>query len=273
MAVTDKLDQSSLNGSAVDDESIRFCALVHAEPKVGKSWLAQTVPEPRLILDAEGGSMYPMRMRKDGSGKAERIKKVNWNPLTDPPPVYDGTWETCHVIVRSYAVMERAYEWLNDGNHPFKSVVMDSLTEVQKRLKDVISGDEATTERQWGQLLTKMETLVRNFRDLKFHPTNPIDVTLILALTVQKNQMSKWRPAVQGALGVSLPGYVDLEGYYGMTRNEDNVIERKLLIEPHPMYEAGDRTHFLTEFYGSVILTPSFEEMYHVLNPQLKESK
>ncbi len=238
--------------------------LVHGEPGVGKSWLAQTTPGPRLVLDAEGGSRRPMRMR---NGKAERVKKVLWEPTRDSPPEV-GDWETCLVQVRDFTTVRRVYEWLNSGRHPFHSVVMDSLTEIQKRCKDAISGGETMSERAWGDLLLQMEQLVRQFRDLVFHPSNPLDAVVILALTMAKNG-GKSKPAVQGALGTSMPGYVDVEGYLGAFPNPDTgEMERKLLIQPHQLFEAKDRTHILTAHYGPVIVNPDVVQMLDVLNKE-----
>jgi AAA domain len=238
-----------------------LCALVHGEPGVGKSWLAQTMPGPRLIIDAEGGSRHPKRWR---NGKVERPQKLLWDPMQDTPPVVEGD-VSVQVFCRDFMTMQRTYEYLNSGKHSFRSVAIDSLTEVQKRCKDAISGGETMSERMWGELLIKMELLVRSFRDLAFHPTNPLDAIVILALTQSKN-FGKSRPAVQGALGTSLPGYVDLEGYLAVSTTEDGEVVRKMLIQPHDLFEAKDRTHTLTEHYGSVIVNPDIEAMLRVLN-------
>lgn len=245
-----------------------ICALVHGEPGVGKSWFGQTTPAPRLVLDAEGGSRHPRRMTRDG--KVVRVPKVIWDPTRDAPPEYDGTWESCHVFVRNYNIFERAYGWLNIHDHPFRSVVIDSLTEVQKRCKDAISAGETPSERQWGELLIKMELKVREFRDLMFHPTNPLDAVCILALTDPRGRKAK--PAVQGALGLSLPGYVDLEGYLGaFPRDDGDGLERRMLIQPLPEYEAKDRTHTLSQHWGMSIPNPDFTEMLEVYNSEESE--
>lgn len=239
--------------------------LVHGEPGAGKSWLGQTAPAPRLILDAEGGARSP---RKVGpSGKAIRVKQVIWDPTKDAPPE-PGDWESCQVFCRDFNTVKRSYEWLNSGKHPFHSVIMDSITEVQKRCKDAISGGEAPSEREWGFLLVQMEQLIRNFRDLTFHPSNPLDAVVILALTISRNG-GKSRPAVQGALGTSLPGYVDLEGYLAAFPNEETgELERRMLINPHVLFEAKDRTHVLTEQYGQSITNPDIERMLEIINEE-----
>lgn len=245
-----------------------LCSLIHGEPGVGKSWLGQTTPEPRLVLDAEGGSRHPKRI--DQEGRVHRVPKVVWDPMREPPPVADGTWESCHVFVRDYQVFEKSYEWLNTYDHPFRSVVVDSLTEVQKRCKDAINAGEAFTERQWGELLAKMELKVRELRDLMFHPTNPLDAVVILALTDARGKRA--RPAVQGALSISLPGYVDLEGYLAAYPDEvTGELERRLLIQPLPEFEAKDRTHTLSQHYGLSVPNPNITTMLELINSEEDE--
>jgi hypothetical protein len=247
-----------------DEEYIPISMLIHGEEGVGKSWLGQTAPAPRLVLDAEGGSKVPRRRFPDG--RIVKQKKIKWDPTKEEPPEA-GDWETCHVMVRKYADIDAAYAWLNAGDHPFRSVVIDSLTEVQKRCKDSISGLDTPSERDWGLLLIKVEGLVRAFRDLTSHPDTPLDAVVILALTHEKS--GRRRPAVQGALGTSLPGYVDLEGYLYVKENEeDGTSSRKLLITPKDGFAAKDRTHVLSEHYGSVVSNPDVEEMLEVMNDE-----
>jgi hypothetical protein len=237
--------------------------LVHGEPGAGKSWLGQTAPAPRLVLDAEGGSRSPKRIV---DGKVQRIPQITWDPHQGPPPV-EGEWETCRVKVRDFTTLQRVFEYLNTGEHPFRSVIVDSLTEVQKRCKDSIrDGDEVMNERMWGILLDRMELLIRAYRDLVDHPIKPIDALVILALSVERN--FKFKPAVQGALGTSLPGYVDTEGFLAPTMNEAGEEIRRLLIHPHERFEAKDRTHTLTAHYGHTIDNPSVSEMLAVLNEE-----
>ncbi len=240
-----------------------ICALVHGEPDAGKSWLGQTTPAPRLVIDAEGGSRHTRRALPDG--RIVRVKKVEWDPTREGPPEV-GDWECCQVFARDFNTVKRTYEWLNTGQHPFRSVVLDSLTEVQKRCKDVLSTGETLTERMWGDLLIQMELLIRQFRDLAFHPIKPIECTVILALTKEVGRQQKSKPAVQGAIGISLPGYVDLEGYLARSDNDDGTTDRRMLIHNHEQFEAKCRLHELTEVYGSVIVNPDFTAMLEVLN-------
>lgn len=243
-----------------------WCGLIHGEPGAGKSWLGQTAPAPRLVLDAEGGSRAPKRIV---DGKVQRIPQVTWDPHKDNPPE-PGDWEVCRVVVKNFDTLQRVYDWLITGKTPFRSVVIDSLTEAQKRCKDALKAqfeEEVMNERMWGMLLDRMEKLIRDYRDLVFDEDNNIDVVLILALTREVNY--KFVPAVQGALGVSLPGYVDTVGFLAASQNpETGEDEWRLLIKPHPQYAAKDRTHTLTAHYGHVITNPDVSTMLDVINQE-----
>jgi hypothetical protein len=245
--------------------------LVHGEAKVGKSWLAQTTPGPRLVLDAEGGSRRPWRRR---NGKDERPKTVVWNPKREPVPwpSEDGSWETCWVHVEDFTVIERVFEVLNSGEHPFNSVVWDSLTEIQKKCKDAISGVDTVTERQWGDLLIRMEHIIRSYRDLTLTQSiEPIECLLVIALTTERDRKKK--PAVQGSLNVNLAGYFDLEGYLWVKELDDGDDVRMLRIKPHEDFEAGDRTHVLSQHYGANVREPDVEEMLQVLDSYYQEEE
>lgn len=251
------------------DDYITLCALIHAQEGMGKSWLGQSTPAPRLVLDAEGGSRNPWRA-VNGVGVKQR--KVTWNPAKDEPPLADGSWDTCHVPIREYGDVQHAFNWLNGGDHDFKSVTLDSVTEIQQRCKDAIGGENALRIQDWDLMMIRMSLLMRRFRDLVSHPTAPLDAVIFLALSEQKND--KWRPWVQGGLAKALPGYVDVEGYLYVQEldtddeNGEPEYDRRLLIHPLEGYAAKDRTHTLTQHYGKVIKQPDIEQMLAVLNEE-----
>lgn len=207
-----------------------FSLLIHGMSKSGKSYLADTAPTPRLVLDAEGGA----------STRFTPSRKILWDPQSDAPPKADGTWDTCVVYVRSFIDVQRAYDWLNSGQHPFKSVIVDSLSETQQRCVDALVGNDQMKTQDWGELLRKMSTLVRSYRDLIIHPTNPLQVVAFIAMTRDIDGVK--RPYVQGQLSSTLPYYVDVCAYLWTEPTEDGRQQRRLLCSPHPQFEAGDRT-------------------------------
>lgn len=208
--------------------------LIHGESKTGKSTLGNTAPAPRIIMDAEGGSKFLPG------------KKVMWDVRVDPPPTPDGTWETCIVTIREFADVRRVYDWLNSGKHGFKSLVIDSISEVQKRCTDSLAGTEQMSQQLWGALLRAMEATVRELRDLTMHLTNPLSCVVLIAMTREIN--GKMRPYVQGALQTTMPYFLDIVGALIVVEvpNQDDPTQppaqyRKLIVGPNPHYEAGER--------------------------------
>jgi hypothetical protein len=209
-------------------------ALFHGESKVGKSTLGNTAPAPRLIMDAEGGSKFlPGR-------------KVVWDVKNEGPPEADGTWDTCIVTIREFSDVRRVYDWLNSGKHGFKSLVVDSISEVQKRCTDDLAGTEQMSQQMWGALLRAMEDLVRKMRDLTSHPTNPLTAVILIAMSREMN--GKMRPYVQGQLATTMPYFLDVIGFLTVVDvpNPDDPTRppakyRKLIVGPNPQYEAGER--------------------------------
>lgn len=201
--------------------------IVFGPQKHGKSWLGDTTPGPRLVLDAEGGSRFtPSR------------KKI-WDPLTETPPEADGTWDTAIVYVRDYRTVDRAYDWLNSGKHPFRSVTLDSVSEIQQRCIDDIAGVNQMDQQAWGRLLRTVSDLIRKFRDLSTHPVNPLDAVVFIAMAVHLDD--KWRPYMQGGIKTTMPYYVDICAYLAKTPLADGTTARRLYVDAAPGFEIGER--------------------------------
>lgn len=176
--------------------------IVHGDSKAGKSTLITTMPKPILLFDAEAANRFM------------DLRKIAWDPMTEAPPEYDGTWDMAVVVVREYSQMARGYEWLNSGQHPFKSVGIDSITEIQVTLKAQVTGDKIAAKMNfdtWGQVLAHMEDLMRSIRDLTAHPTRPLEAVVITAMTHLED--GKWRPFLQGQSRKKAPYFFDVIGY------------------------------------------------------------
>ena len=99
--------------------------------------------------------------------------------------------------------------------------------------------------KRWGLMLDHMEKLVRDFRDLTEHPTQPIEAVVLTAMTVMKD--GKWRPYVQGSLATSMPYFLDIIGYMFVqdVPSEDPTAPphrvRRMLVGKHDQFEAGER--------------------------------
>lgn len=202
--------------------------LVHGPSKSGKTWLGESAPGPRLILDAEGGTRFL------------KSRKVVWDPRQPPPTDLDDD-TTVLVYIRDFGSLAHAYQWLAAGKHPFKSVILDSISEIQQRCIDALVGTDQMKLQDWGTLSRQVARLVRDYRDLLIHPTKPVEVVVFVAMTRQ-DQNGKYTPYVQGQLATSLPFYIDIIGFMRAQPDESGEMQRYLLVQPHQNYEAGDRT-------------------------------
>jgi hypothetical protein len=155
--------------------------------------------------------------------------------------------EVCVCYVRDYQTLTAVYGWLHQGKHPFRSVVIDSISEAQQRCVDAIAGRNQMTTPNWGQLLRDIRGLVSNYRDLLIHPLNPLDCVAFTAMEKTTEQGQRV-PYLQGAIANVLAYYLDIVLYLKAAPNENTgELERRLLTKPHPMYAAGDRTGRLPE--------------------------
>lgn len=248
--------------------------LVHANAKMGKTTLATTAPLPILALDAEGGWKFALNSAPVRAMYGRALRRVDWNPLADAPPEYDGTWDICVVTVRKWETVSRTYDWLSQAPHDFTSVVIDSITELQRRCKSNLVGTEQMKMQDWGQLLSRMDAAIRGFRDLTMHERYPVRCVVFVAETRQKD--GKYRPYMQGQIEVSLPYWMDVVGYLYVEAVTDangqatGATQRRLLVSPHdPQFEAGERVQGRL---GAVVSDPNLTAMLNKVYSDDKET-
>lgn len=215
---------------------------LYGEPGTGKSPASATTTAPRLIIDTENGHRFV------------RGRKVTWNPQTHAPPPVDDSWDTCIVQCRDWATFEATMAVLHSGDHPFVSVTVDSLSELQKRCRDLIfesgraqgAGEvDEMNERRWGVLLQKMEKAVRELRDLTMHPVRPLGCVVIVCLSDELN--GKKVPLIQGGLRKTVPGFVDVMAFV----SADLMGNVSMSVQPRSAHTAKDRTGTLPADIGA----------------------
>ena len=208
--------------------------MVYGDSKVGKSTFAVTAPYPRLMLDVEGGHRFLPIVAK------------YWDPMREEPPLADGTWDTVVVTVRDYDTVLKAYQWLQAGKHHFKSLIIDSISELQVKLFDKIAGTDALKMQQWGEILRHMGALLRDLRDLTMHPTTPLEAVVLTAMA-RVGQDGVHRPYLQGQLAIQAPYFYDILGALTIEefQNPDPMKApyklRRMYVERTREYEAGER--------------------------------
>jgi len=226
--------------------------VIHAASKVGKSTLCSTAPLPICVWDVEGSWRFIRRAGfcEAGVHMTERcpcppLRIRRWNPNTEYPPRYDGTWDVASVKVGDWRTMTNAYMYLAHPDlHDFKSLIVDSVTESQRKLKGNLRGLEQMRQQDWGDLLVQMDKLIRDCRDLVLIDRSPLKFVAFVGETRMEN--GKWRPYMQGAVSVALPYWVDIVGYLYPTWEPDAQGQatrqvNHLWIGPSQQFETGER--------------------------------
>lgn len=237
----------------------RISMSIHGWWGAGKSWLADTAPGPRLILDAEGG-VYDTPS-----------PKVRWDPYDPIPSVSEET--SVVVDVQEWDPVRQSMAVLLSGKHPFESVIVDSMTEAQKQLKQAIArpgeafDPNAVFDQQaWGRLLNNMELTIRQLRDLT-RPTARRRVNVIVVLGSDTEAVPA-KPLLQGGLRKSLAGFFDIQGFLFVGRDDNQNEVRVLQISPDSLAEAKCRLHKLKVAVGAHMMNPTIPDILSIINNQ-----
>lgn len=207
--------------------------MVHGDSKVGKTTFGASAPYPRLAIDVEGGYRFLP------------INPVYWDPKSENPPVADGTWDTCIVNCRDYDTWLRVYQWLQIGQHPFKSVIVDSISELQTKCLESIAGRGAVQMQQYGELARTFTGMMRDLRDLCTHPTTPLEAVVITAMSSERD--GKYGPFLTGQSKTVAPYLFDLVGalvveeFPNPDPSQPPYKVRRMYIDQHPRYITGER--------------------------------
>lgn len=244
---------------------MKLTTCIYGDPGMGKTPVALTAPGPTLLIAAE----------LDGAEFIRPDMHIPWDPMREAmPEVEEGSIVV--VYVTEWEVVNQAVEYLKSGAHPFRSVVIDSISELQLLLRQKLNSEGRTgrgTEQLWGFLLDDMLDTIRAIKGSMRHPDADLQAFVITAHASEKN--GKVQPFVQGGLLDALPrifsviGYLYADSDAGPSASPE---ARRLLIAPGDDYVAKDRTTSLdngglSAKYGPVITGPiSITDMLETLN-------
>lgn len=231
----------------VNEAEPRINMLIYGESGIGKTRLAgsaDAVPQLRriLLIDVEGGTLT----------------------LRDTFPDVET------VRVKSWQDMQRVYEALFDGKHDFTTLVVDSLTEVQKMSMDGIMRklveeyEERSAEvpglREWNINLEQTRKFVRAFRDL---PMNTIFTALLKTDKNPRTGAIKRKPSLSGKLADEISGFLDIVVYlYAKEIDQEN--KRILLCGQTEDTVAKDRSNNLP----LTMEDPTMAKIWQTLNKE-----
>lgn len=198
-------------------------ALVYGPSGAGKTSLISTMPDPVLVLLTEKhGAMTIKRVNPRAKivfVEDQKICRCHRGPALKCP---DGAKEGASEI-KAQDVLYSVLRELSTKDHPFNSVALDSLTDMQQILLSDMKGGKPGAKvslPEWGALIDRTKDLVVRLRNLNMHVA-----VICLADEVQdNNQRLVYRPALAGK---KLPGnliqYFNLCAFQRKTRDAEAV--------------------------------------------------
>lgn len=206
----------------VKPSSLKFCkSLIFAPSGAGKTVFlgtAQADPRtsPMLVLDFEGGS--------------ESLDGLD----IDIAPIRD--WDT----------FNEAYELLTENEHGYKSVGIDSISEVHKwALLEILRKEGGSRDNpdlvqqgDYGTATTQMRKLLRAFRDLPMHV---FYVGHAKDTDIPKEGRVRV-PDLAGQLAEEVVGLMSVSGYLALTEDEEGEDMRLLLLNGYPKFRIKARS-------------------------------
>ena len=189
--------------------------LVYGPAGVGKTMLCATAPVPFLI-SAESGELS--------------LKRFDI-PMAKIATVDDLT---------------EIYNWFaqNGDNGHFRTICIDSLSEIAEVVLNNAKRQVKDPRQAYGELLEKMETVIRFFRDLPGR-----NVYMSAKMEPMKDEMTgivRYGPSMPGSkLGHKLPYFFDFVLRMGINKTPEGELYRFLQTQPDLQYEAKDRSGML----------------------------
>lgn len=168
--------------------------LIYADPGIGKTTLATTLPEEEtLIINTEAG--------------------------------LGPTLGTNHIIFNlkdDLSQLQSLYKYLRTEKHPFKYIVIDNISEMEQwMVRTLTEGRQKETPdiREHGDVFFKMEEYLTLFRDLTYNNINIVFNAWQMNLDLKSTQgeiVTKAFPKLYKKLSGNICGKVDVVGHLEM---------------------------------------------------------
>jgi hypothetical protein len=143
---------------------------------------------------------------------------------------------------------DAGYEVTKDNVKRYRTLIVDSLSEVQKYCMYQLLGIKVGAQRldvetpapewaEWGKQAEMIRLMVRTFRDLPMH------VIFVCSEQVGEDDKKRRirRPNLSGKLAGEVQGFLDTVGYMVLFKGEDGEYKRRLYITPGQTFQAKHR--------------------------------
>jgi hypothetical protein len=205
--------------------------LIYGGAGAGKTVLMATAPMP-VLISAESGALS---LRQSN---LERLYGVGNPYITYNMPIIE---------IRTVDDLTDAYNWCATSAQAaqFQTVGLDSISEIGEVVLNNAKRQVKDPRQAYGEMIEKMETLVRLFRDL---PNK--NVVISAKMEPMKDELTgvvKYGPAMPGAkLANKLPYFFDEVFRLGIGQTPQGEKYRFLQTQPDLQFEAKDRSGALS---------------------------
>ncbi len=209
-------------------EKVKTKINVHGKSGVGKTWFVADI------------AMHFKTFMMSSEFSQVTIQKHNNFARIDPNL---DLWD-----VDSWDSVRGAFDYLMENQGKYDWAIVDSLTDVNKRVIEDIQAsnkDEQMSMRQWGQVTGRMEKFIRYIRDIR------INVAFTTLSKGEKNDLTGeicQYPSLTGGLKEEFPAYLDINGYMytAESKTEPGKTDRIVQFVSTPKAIAKDRHNCLS---------------------------
>lgn len=200
--------------------------LVYGGAGLGKTVLTATLPSP-ILISAEAGTLSLKRKN------LERLFGLNNPHICYDVPLIQVT--NVDDLTQAYAFCSQAAE-----AKQFHSIALDSVSEIAEVVLNNAKRQVKDPRQAYGELMEKMETLIRMFRDL---PNKHVYFAAKMEPMKDANGVVKFGPSMPGQkLGPQIPYFFDEVFRLGINKDQKGETFRYLQTQPDLQYEAKDRS-------------------------------
>jgi len=243
----------------VDQFEFNLSALLVGRSGTGKTTVACTFPKPILLLD----------FKEEGTDSVVNLGE-----------------DVMRVPIESWDEVEQLYWYLVSGEHKFKTVVWDTLTQAQDiALRKVLEDNNKSwgsliTRSDWGTCAGMLKMWFFNYRDLPLH----------FVITAQErvhdsdegedeDQLDpevgpRVMPSVASTIcpGVKMAGYTFIKE---VTERKDGKLKKTpqfcMRVGPHPYYYTKIRRPKDQGFTPEYLVDPTYDSIVKVMKGEWKE--